>query len=69
MRVVRIQVVIGSREESESVVPSCGATSYKLRTRREHKVDAMLIFKRGSVSFLTFQRLRGARKLRTSRLV
>lgn len=66
IRVVRTPAVVQSGEESESVVPSCGATSYRLRTRREHKVDAMLIFKRGCVSFLTFQRLRGAGKLRTS---
>ena len=50
MRVVRIPAVIGSGEESESVEPSGVATSYRLRTRREHKVDAMLIFKRVCVS-------------------
>jgi hypothetical protein len=60
MCVVRMPVFIESQEESEYVVPSCGATSYRLRMRREHKVDAMLIFKRGCVSFLTFQRLEGA---------
>jgi hypothetical protein len=42
MREVRTQAVVESRKESESVVPSSGAASYKLRTRREHKVDAML---------------------------
>lgn len=42
MRVVRITVVIGSREGFEPVLSGV-ATSYRLRTRREHKDDAMLI--------------------------
>ena len=64
---VNIPVVIDPEEESESAVPSCVATSYRLRTRREHRVDATLIFKRGCVSFLTLSDLvREAGKLRTS---
>jgi len=58
--VVKIPVVVRSGEESESVAPYCGAMSYRLRTRREHKVDATLIFKKGCVSFLKFQRLGGS---------
>ena len=42
MGTVRITVVIGSREDLE-LVSSGVAASYRLRTRREHKVDAMLI--------------------------
>lgn len=42
MRVVRITVVISAVEDFEPVL-SGAAASYRLRTRREHKDDAMLI--------------------------
>ena len=44
MRVVRITVVIDAVEDFEPVLSGV-ATSYKLRTRREHKDDDMLIQK------------------------
>jgi hypothetical protein len=42
MRVVRITVVISSGEEPEPVLSGV-ATLYRLRTRREHNNDEMLI--------------------------
>ncbi len=46
-RVVRTPIVIGSVEDSESVLVLSGvATSYRLKTSREHKVDAMLIIQK-----------------------
>lgn len=44
MRVVRITVVIDAVEDFEPVLSGV-ATSYRLRTRREHKDDDMLIQK------------------------
>ena len=52
MRVVRIPAVIRSGEEPASVVgPSGVATSYRLRTRREHKVDVTLIMRNAGLVF------------------